>query len=415
MARAIVIDMPPGATSAPDAPARLLDSEAVHGYARRRCFRTGPPGLVGTELEWLVVHRDDPTLAVPLAHLRTVVEAGGPPPQGSRVTFEPGGQVELSSPAHRGASACWRALSADAHHLLGTVQAAGLALLPTAIDPYRSPVRQLVHPRYEAMEAHFAAVGGDTAHVGPVMMNATAATQVNLDIGRDPADAVRRWRLLHAVGPTMVATFANSPVHAGSPTGWLSGRQQVWQTLDPRRTRPVTGEDPAAAWAEYALDAPVMLAARGREWTAPPGLSFRDWLSGDGGPVGRADEDDLATHLTTLFPPVRPRGWFEVRYLDALPMTWWPVAVAVLSSLVEDPDASATAIEACAGVDDWAGAARLGPRAPGAAEAARACFDAALAAMARAGESPELVTLVTEYRDRYVRSGRCPADDPLEV
>ena len=51
------------------------------------------------------------------------------------------------------------------------------------------------------------------------------------------------------------------------------------------------------------------------------------------------DAEDLSTHLTTLFPPVRPRGWFEVRYLDAQPWPWWPVPMAVLHALLDDAGA----------------------------------------------------------------------------
>ena len=39
--------------------------------------------------------------------------------------------------------------------------AADVVLLPTAIDPFRPPRRQLAHPRYDAMEAYFDALGDD--------------------------------------------------------------------------------------------------------------------------------------------------------------------------------------------------------------------------------------------------------------
>ncbi len=396
--------VPSGGPSAVTAsPTRLRDAAAVHGYVTRVCFKTGPPGLVGTELEWLVAHRDDPHAPVPLPELQSLLEDAGPMPRGSRVTYEPGGQVELSSLAHRGTTACWQALSADAEHLRRAIEPAGLVPLPTALDPFRPPHRQLEHPRYDAMAAYFEAAGGESAALGPVMMTGTASTQVNLDIGRDERDAARRWRVLHDIGPAMVAAFANSPMHAGAETGWRSGRQRVWQGLDPRRTAHVAGDDPRLAWADYALDAPLML--------AEPGLCFRDWLARDDAPC----EADLATHLSTLFPPVRPRGWFEVRYLDAMPWRWWPVPMAVLTALVEDRLAGALAAEACAGLGDWTAAARDGLAAPGLHDAALACFGAALAAMGRAGEDPDLAALVAAYRERYVRPGRCPADDPLEV
>ena len=394
-----------------DTSERLVDCAAVRGFVERVCFKTGPPGLVGTELEWLVAFEADPTDAVPIPLLRDLLDAAGPPPRGSRVTFEPGGQLELSSPAFRGPTACWQALHQDAEHVRLALAPAGLRLLRTAIDPHRGPRRQLVHPRYDAMEAYFAAAGEDSAEMGPVMMTSTAALQVNLDIGRDLDEAWRRWQLLHTVGPTMVAAFANSPVHAGRDTGWKSARQRVWQHLDRDRTSMPAGPDPATAWARYVLDARLMLRQRdGDDWTVEPGPTFRDWLDEDDAP----SPDDLAVHMTTLFPPVRPRGWFEVRYLDAQPWQWWPVPVAVLTALLDDPEALAAAETACAGLDDWEAAAREGLAAPGVQRAALACFDAARAALDRMGEHPDLVARVGAFRDGYVALARSPADDPLD-
>lgn len=394
-----------------DTHTRLDTSESVRGYVERVCFKTGPPGLVGTELEWLVVSADNPRVPIPISLLRALLAAAGPPPAGSRITYEPGGQLELSSRAFPGATACWRNLHDDALHVQRALADAGLALLPTALDPHRPPVRQLTLPRYEAMAAYFESIGADT---GPLMMNSTAATQVNLDIGHDLADAARRWRLLHAVGPTLVAAFANSPAQADGRTGWRCGRQRIWQHLDPARTRAPAGDDPVAAWTDYALDAPVMMQrdqATGASRDVGPARTFRDWLAAD--PGAGPCTHDLDLHLSTLFPPVRPRGWYEVRYVDAQSLAWWPVPMAVLAALVEDPEAGAAAVDACLGVDDWAAAARDGYDVPGLAEAALTCFTAAVDALARAGEAPELVALVAAFTDHYVARARCPADEPI--
>jgi glutamate--cysteine ligase len=391
-----------------DTPARLRDCAAVHGYVKRVCFKTGPPHLVGTELEWLVAFEDAPQDVVPIGLLQSLLGPLPPPPNGSRITYEPGGQLELSSLPTRGPSASWRALAADVEHVRRPLRNAGVVLLPTGIDPYRLPHRQLIHPRYDAMESHFAAIG---ARLGPVMMNSTAATQVNLDIGADDADAARRWHVLHAVGPTISACFANSPVHAGVDTGWKSMRQRVWQQLDPQRTHVPDGADPAIGWADYALDADLMLERReDDDWALPPGRTFRTWVvdsNGDG-----PTTEDLDYHLTTLFPPVRPRGWFEVRYVDALPLPWWPVPAAVLSALLDDPDASETVLLATrAVVGSWEDAARYGLGSPALAAAARTCFAAAIDALERSSEDPELVDLVRRYDSEFVSAGRCPADD----
>ncbi len=395
-----------------DTSTRLRDCEAVRGYVKRVCFKTGPPRLVGTELEWLLAFADRPTDVVPLDLLRRLLADIDPPPGGSSITFEPGGQLELSSPARPGPSACWRSLAADVAHVRRPLAEAGLVLLPAAVDPYRVPRRQLRHPRYAAMEAYFAAAGPDDARHGPVMMNSTAATQVNLDVGGSPTEATRRWRLLHDVGPVMVAAFANSPVHAGARTGWKSTRQQVWQSLDPERTSAPGGARPWSGWAEYALDARLMLRpGDGDDWSLAPGPTFRDWVEGRldlDGPT----EQDLAYHLTTLFPPVRPRGWFEVRYVDAQPLDWWPVPMTVLAALLDDPAAGDAATSACAGVAEaWRTAARDGLEDPHLAAAACACFAAALEALPRLGTDPELIGLVEAFVDRYVDRGRCPGDE----
>lgn len=387
----------------------LRTHEAVRGYVEQICFKTGPPGLVGAELEWLVISPAHPRDPVLVEHLRAALQAAGPFPGGSTLTFEPGGQLELSSPPALGPSACWHRLEADVRHLHHALGASGLAITPAAIDPFRSPHRQVDEPRYDAMEIYFDRRGPS----GRIMMCSTAAIQVNLDAGQDAADVARRWQFLHAAGPALVAAFANSPVHAGQVTGWKSTRQAVWQQLDAARTEPPPGWNPVLAWADYALDAPVMLLRTSEHrWTADPGFTFGSWVGQPDG--GAPTQADLDYHLSTLFPPVRPRGWFEVRYLDTLPPRWWSVPVAVLSALVDVPGAAETVLttlEPVAGA--WSRAARYALEPPELAAAARACFDAALQALPELQTEQQLVDIVEEYADRYVSRGRSPADDAL--
>lgn len=377
----------------------LRDCESVHGYVGRICFKKGPPTRVGAELEFLLAGAD-PQVPVPLPHVRAAVQSAGRFPCDSSVTFEPGGQVELSSPPAGSLTALVSGLHADVEHLLSALDRAGLHVLDLAVDPCRPPRRQLVSRRYDGMEAYFDALEPDVApteRIGRSMMTTTAATQVNLDIG---ADVAARWRLLHDLGPVLIATFANSPLRAGRVTGWKSTRQRIWQTLDPVRTAPPTGDDPVAAYADLALDAPVMLSG-GRG-------TFRDWvLSHD--PPGPAD---LELHLSTLFPPVRPRGWFEIRYVDAQPVAWWPVPVAVLSSLLDDPAAATEAAAVAAPVRGrWQDAAQVGLTDPALHDAARGCLRIAIESLER--HDPLLVDLVSRYRERYTERGLCPADDRI--
>lgn len=386
----------------------FLSEDEVYAHIHGICFKTGPPGLVGVECEWLVVDPERPDDPVPLSRLTAAVAAAAPLPAGSTVSYEPGGQLELSSPPLPGPAAAHRALAADLRHLDPYLTDAGLRRTGCGLDPVRAPHRQLDLPRYAAMEAYFDARG--TA--GRTMMCSTASIQICLDIGRDAAEARERWRLLHRLGPVLIAAFADSPLRQGRPTGWRSTRQAVWQRLDRARPVPVDG-DPAAAWARYALDQPLLVIRRGDgPWLVDPGLRFRDWLAG--GRHGRPTVDDLDYHLSTLFPPVRPRGWFELRMIDALPEPWWPVPLAVAAALVDEPRAADAAAEAVAALPAgaWTTAARCGLADPELARAARACFAAARDALPRMGAA-DLVPLVEAYLERYVEPGRSPADDLL--
>jgi glutamate--cysteine ligase len=274
---------------------------------------------------------------------------------------------------------------------------------------------------------------------GRQMMCGTASVQVCLDAGDNGAGSSgyrSRWRLLHAIGPVLVAAFANSPLRDGKPTGWRSARQQVWANMDPGRTRapgsPALGKgaeeadgDPRDAWAAYALDAELMCVRDpgSQDWTAPAGVTFRDWLrEGGSGPLRAPTAEDLDYHLSTLFPPVRPRGHMELRMIDAQPGDGWIVPAAVVTALADDARAADAALAAAEPVWDrsddahgpWLRAAQSGPADPLIGQASRRCFEAAGSALARLDAPAAVRRAVTDFTERYVLKDRCPADDQLD-
>jgi glutamate--cysteine ligase len=140
-------------------------------------------------------------------------------------------------------------------------------------------------------------------------------------------------------------------------------------------------------------------------------LPFARWIH-EGHELGWPTLDDFAYHLTTLFPPVRPRGWLELRVVDALPDEWWPVAVAVTTALLDDAEAADCVAHAARAVRNRAGdAARLGCSDAEIGAAVERCFAAALPALARIGVDAATVAAAETYYERYVARGRCPADD----
>jgi glutamate--cysteine ligase len=367
---------------------------------------------VGVELELLTMVAADLRRRPSAADLHGVID-GLALPHAGRLTVEPGGQVELSSRPFAGPGAAIDAAAADLDALKRALLVAGIRSTALGLDPARLPERVVPGPRYDAMEAYFAGDGG----AGASMMCGTASVQVNLDLG-DEAAVARRWRLAHALGPVLVAAFANSPLAGGRPTGARSTRQQIWGALDRSRSAPaVSGLAPADAWVRYALAARVMLVRAGSSEFVPvrTDLSFGRWMA-EGHALGFPNADDLAYHLTTLFPPVRPKGWLELRMIDAVPDPWWQVAVAVTAALLDDAEAFDVAERACRPVAGcWAEAASDGLAHPGLASAAGACFAAAVDALPRLGVGGPTIAAADEFVERYVRRRRCPGDDVLDA
>ncbi|WP_250281536.1 ergothioneine biosynthesis glutamate--cysteine ligase EgtA, partial [Frankia sp. CiP1_Cm_nod2] len=422
----------------------IRSPEDVHRYAHLTCLTDQPAGSVGIETEWFVVDIASPALPVPPG--RTLAALTGDPspeglspegprqgekasprtfpepvddlflPGGTRITFEPGGQLELSAPPLPLPDALART-AADLTAVRAMLADAGLALAAMGTDPLRPPRRLLHAPRYVAMQQYFRRTDGGRA--GEAMMCSTASVQVNLDAG-SAAQWGRRFELAHALGPVLVAMFAASPVLGGTATGWRSTRQSLWADIDPSRTSPVAAPhrpDPATAWADYLLAARIMLVRLpdGDFRLARDGSTFADWVAG-AGPVARPPTvADLRYHATTVFPPVRPRGWLELRYLDAAPAGNWPVAVAVTTALLDDPRAADTAADACEPVAGrWLTAATLGLRDDMLHRAARRCAGAARDALGRLGVDGALLAAVDTYLETYAEPGRCPADDLLD-
>jgi glutamate--cysteine ligase len=393
--------------------APTLTVDDVHRYVTERCFApNGPNSLVGLELEWLTLRPAEPSAYVDLADLQDAVARSPDLPGEGRISYEPGGQLELSSlPKATVAEACASA-AADAAVVAAVLARNGIALVGMGLDPARSPRRVMEAARYDAMEVYFDRSGPE----GRRMMCSTASIQANVGLG--PGRTVeRRWRLAHLLGPTLAAAFANSPFIHGVPSGWQSARLAAWRSLDRTRQGPVPQDAPAAeAWARYALAARVMLIrAPGRFVPILDPLPFERWMA-EGHELGFPTEEDFAYHLTTLFPFVRPRGWLEMRMFDSLPDPWWRVPAAVTASLLFDEqagEAARAATERAQGL--WSEAARHGLGHPVLADAARGTFAAALEGLPRVGADLSTVNTAAEFFHRYVARGRCPADDRLQA
>ncbi|MFC8433507.1 ergothioneine biosynthesis glutamate--cysteine ligase EgtA [Streptomyces sp. NPDC057253] len=407
-------------------PRTSLPEAELEALVRGICFKTGPPRRIGVELEWLVHELRSPRLPVTPERLAAAYAALRTVPLKSALTVEPGGQLELSSQPADSLTECIGTVSADLAAVRAALAEQGLGLVGLGHDPWHPPRRYLREPRYDAMETCL----DRTGPAGRAMMCTSASVQVCVDAGHEepgPLGLGRRWWLAHQLGPVLVAAFANSPLARSEPTGWLSTRQLLWTEIGKGRAGgPDLDADPRAAWARHVLDAPVMCIRRDSgPWDVPEGLTFREWARS--GVPRQPTREDLDYHVSTLFPPVRPRGHLELRMIDAQPgEDGWIVPLAVTAALFDDPETAETAYRVVKPLAErtlsqpaphnplWIDAARQGLADPELREAAVACFTAALEGLPRLGAGPEVTGAVETYLHRYVIRGRCPADDLLD-
>ena len=263
----------------------LVAAAATRLFPGPRAVRTA---RVGIEHELLV---REATTGAPVAVDRIRAATSAP------VSFEPGGQVEVNQPCGPARSAGPR-LRRTVASLRADLGRCGIELDDSPVDQ-RSPAEvplQLTSKRYVAMQAHFDTIGP----AGRRMMRCTASTQVCLDWWPGRA-GLEQWRVLNLAGPHLAAAYARSV----GPDSRLA----TWLAVDPGRTafddRLLRGDDPVAAYAEFAR--------RATPFTGP------------------------GEHLSTLFPPVRPRGrYLEVRFLDVQPEDRVGEVVETLSRLLYD-------------------------------------------------------------------------------
>ncbi len=242
---------------------------------------------------------------------------------GTSITLEPGGQLELSgAPLATLHETCREfhdhlALMKHCSERLGMVWL-GLGIHPLArVDE----IPHMPRERYTIMREYLEKRGT----LAPEMMHATGSVQVNLDYGSE-ADLARKLRVALAASPVVTALYANSSVSGGEPNGFISRRASVWRHTDPDRCGLLPfvfdeswDEDHAyRGYLEWALDVPMLFIRREDRHLPMHGRTFRDYLA-YGRESYRATLADWNLHLTTLFPEVRLKRVVEMRSADAVP------------------------------------------------------------------------------------------------
>lgn len=341
----------------------------------------------------------------------------------SRITLEPGLQMELSGRVHRGLDGAAAELRSYLDEVQQVSEPLGIRWLSAGTHPMAAldVIPWLPKTRYVIMREYLPTRGRLAHH----MMKGTCGAQVNLDFS-DEADAMAKLRVAMILTSTASAMFANSPITAGSVNGYMTERAAVWLDTDPDRCGLLRfALEPSASFDDYvayALKVPMIFLVRGDRWIPLRGMTFASFLE-RGHDGERATLEDWRLHLTTLFPDVRLKGYLEVRGTDsnapglvlAHAALWKGIlyggpdaleaAAAPLERLTWDDHLRLRADVAPLGLRARAGSRRL-------SDVARELIDVAASGLESAGARGE-DRFLDPIRDLILSRGITPAEDTL--
>lgn len=242
---------------------------------------------------------------------------------GSTITLEPGGQLELSGAPLASIHETVREFR-EHIALVNQVSAPlGIIWLGLGVHPMAGveELPRMPRERHAIMREYL----GRRDELGLHMMHATAGVQANFDFDCE-ADAAKKLRLALAASPISSALFANSSISQGRPNGFESWRAWIWRHTDNDRWSLLPFAFEASfgagtayrAYTEWALEVPMFLIVRDGRSIPAHGQTFRDFLA-HGRDGMQASLADWNVHLTTLFPEVRLKRVIETRGTDAVP------------------------------------------------------------------------------------------------
>ncbi len=249
---------------------------------------------------------------------------------GSSITLEPGGQIELSGqPLENLFQICHEV---NQHHdeLNAVCKDYDIEFMGMGVLPKWNLKKLQIMPkrRYEIMREYMPKVG----ELGLDMMMRTTTIQANFDYSSE-VDMIKKFRVAQSLQPIVIALYANSPFIGGKLTEYLSYRSFIWTRTDKDRCGllPFVYEKNFSfeRYVDYLLDVPMYFIIRDNNYIDLSGITFKEYLKNkfqDFTPT----INDWNIHITTVFPEVRLKSYIELRGADggpwsrvcALPAFW---------------------------------------------------------------------------------------------
>ena len=235
---------------------------------------------------------------------------------GKNITLEPGNQIELSgdklNTIHE---AC-----AESHDYLfelrQVTKKTGIKIVSAGFDPISklNEVPNNPKKRYELMTKDMPE-GGE---LSLDMMYRTCGTQLNIDYNSEQ-DFIKKFKIVNSIVPITIALFANSSIKEKQNSNYLSYRSKVWQNTSRGGLPKVFFENlNFEKYAEFVMNFPILFIQEKENYISGKKYLFKDFMNGKIKEIKNRlpNENDLSTHLSTIFTENRLKKYIELRSMD---------------------------------------------------------------------------------------------------
>tara|TARA_A100000164_G_scaffold380704_1_gene429184 strand:+ start:3076 stop:4371 length:1296 start_codon:yes stop_codon:yes gene_type:complete len=236
---------------------------------------------------------------------------------GKSITLEPGNQIELSGEKLNNIHEACSESNNYLFELKQVLQKLELKIVSAGFDPISklSEIPNNPKKRYEVMTKDMPLGGSMSLD----MMYRTCGTQVNLDYSSEK-DFIKKFRVSNSVVPILIALFANSSIVQKKNSNYLSYRSKVWQNTS-RGGLPESFFDNMnfEQYADFIINFPVLFLQKDNKYISGKNYLFSDFMNGEISEIENKlpNENDLSTHLSTIFTENRLKKYIELRSMDA--------------------------------------------------------------------------------------------------
>ncbi len=255
-------------------------------------------------------------------------------PAGTKITIEPGGQIELSDAPRNSLYESNESLQNYLKLLKNAIKEFGGKLLFQGVQPLHGleKIPFFDKRRYQIMFPHMLKTGS----LGQWMMKASSGIQVSIDYS-SIEDMQRKFVFLNRLSPFLTALFANSPLINGVPCGYLSYRSHIWSNTDDSRTgfqkKFLSDKFRVEDYINWSLDVSPYHLMRNDEIVVTTNWSFQKLLDGEN-PDLAVTIEDWEEHLGMLFPDIRIKNILEIRVVDSVSPKYALAVPALIGALL---------------------------------------------------------------------------------